>query len=152
MNGVFWAIALSMFPVFELRAGIPVAIAAGMHPGMAFVLCVSANIIIIPIMYGFLEYVHHRFMHVGVYRTNFDKYMERTRKKAHPFIEKYGMLGLMVLVAIPFPGTGAYTGTLAAWFFGMKRWRAFFSIAFGVTVAGALVLAASIGGMKLFGL
>jgi uncharacterized membrane protein len=138
-----------MSPVLELRGGLPFAIAKGMHPGLAFLLCIGANLLVFPIVFWFLEHIHYRFLHVGTYRHAFDKYMERVRKKAKPLVEKYGMLGLIVLVAIPFPGTGVYTGTLAAWFFGMKGWRPFFSIALGLLVAGVLVLAASIGGMSL---
>jgi len=150
MNQLLLAILLSMSPIFELRLGIPVAIAAGMNPLTAYIVCVLANITIVPIIFLFLEFIHHRFMHSHTYRSAFDLYMERTRKKSHHFIEKYGMVGLALIVAIPFPGTGAYTGTLVAWFLGMKKRNAFLAIVSGVLIAGAIVLAASVGTLKLF--
>ena len=143
MNTLLWAILLSMTPVGELRLGIPVAIAAGMNPWFAFVVCVTANSLIVPLVFFFLEVIHRRLLHFNSYQTAFDKFMERTRKKVHPLIEKYGMVGLALFVAVPIPGTGAYAGALGAWFFGMNKWKAFLSIAVGVLVAGVIVLIAS---------
>lgn len=141
-----------MTPVGELRVGIPFALAAGLNPWTAFIVCVVANIIIVPIVYLFLELIHTRLLHVNSYQSVFDKFMERTRKKVQPLVNKYGMLGLAIFVAVPIPGTGAYTGTLAAWFFGMNKWKAFASISIGVIIAGAIMLGALLGGIKLIGL
>ena len=143
MNLVLWTILLSMTPVGELRLGIPVAIAAGMNPWFAFALAVIANSLIVPVVFFFLEVVHRRLLHFNHYQNAFDKFMERTRKKVHPLIEKYGMIGLAIFVAVPIPGTGAYAGALGAWFFGMNKWKAFWSIAAGVLVAGIIVLIAA---------
>jgi uncharacterized membrane protein len=141
-----------MIPIGELRVGIPFAIAAGINPWVAYVVCVAANILIVPIVYLFLELIHHRMLHYNSYQSAFDKFMERTRKKAHPLVQKYGMLGLAIFVAIPIPGTGAYTGALFAWFLGMAKWNAFVSIAIGVAAAGAILLGILLGGIKLIGL
>ncbi len=152
MSSIIWAALLSMTPVGELRVGIPFALAAGLNPWTAFIVCVVANIIIVPIVYLFLELIHTRLLHVNSYQSVFDKFMERTRKKVQPLVNKYGMLGLAIFVAVPIPGTGAYTGTLAAWFFGMNKWKAFASISIGVIIAGAIMLGALLGGIKLIGL
>ncbi len=152
MNVLLWAALLSMTPVGELRVGIPFALAAGLSPWTAFVVCVAANILIVPIVFLFLELIHRRLLHVNSYQSAFDRFMERTRKKVNPLIEKYGMLGLAIFVAVPIPGTGAYTGTLAAWFFGMNKWKAFISVSIGVVAAGAIMLGAVLGGVKLIGL
>lgn len=152
MNPIIWAALLSMTPVGELRVGIPFALAAKIDPWTAFFVCVMANIIIVPVVYLFLELIHRRMLHVNSYQSAFDKFMERTRKKVQPLVDKYGMLGLVVFVAVSVPGTGAYTGTLAAWFFGMNKWKAFFSISIGVAFAGAILLGALLGGIKLVGL
>lgn len=150
MNPLVWAFLLSMTPVGELRLGIPVAIAAKINPWTALVVCVIGNTIIIPIVFFFLEFIHKRFMHVKLYQSAFDKFMERTRKKTAPLLDKYGWIGLAIFVAVPIPGTGAYTGAVAAWFFGMNKWKAFLSIFAGVIVAGLIMLSIAVGGMKLF--
>ena len=150
MNPLLLAFFLSMTPVGELRLGIPVALAAKINPWLALVVCVAGNTIIIPIVFFFLEVLHKKFMHIKFYQSAFDKFMERTRKKTAPLLDKYGMIGLAIFVAVPIPGTGAYTGTVAAWFFGMNKWKAFLSIFAGVIVAGLIMLSVTVGGMKLF--
>ena len=152
MNPLIWAALLSLTPLGELRVGIPVALAAGINPWLALVVCVVANSLVAPIVFFFLELMHHRLLHYNMYQSAFDKFMEKTRKKVNPLVEKYGMFGLAIFVAVPIPGTGAYTGALAAWFFGMNKWKAFISIAIGVVLAGAIMLGALLGGIKLIGL
>ncbi|MCX6708221.1 MAG: small multi-drug export protein [Candidatus Woesearchaeota archaeon] len=151
MNILLWAALLSLTPVGELRAGIPVALAGGANPWLAFVVCVIANILVVPIVFFFLEFVHVRLLHVKSYQSAFDRFMERTRVKVKPYLNKYGMLGLAVFVAIPIPGTGAWTASLAAWFLGMNLKKSFLAILLGVAVAGAIVLGALLGGIKLVG-
>lgn len=152
MNALLWAALLSMTPVSELRGGIPVALAAGVSPWLAFVVCVLANILVVPVVYFFLEFIHVRLLHINSYQSVFDKFMERTRKKLKPLVDKYGILGLAVFVAVPLPATGVYTATLAAWFFGMEWKRALLAILLGVIAAGIIVLVVSFGGLKLLGL
>lgn len=151
MTSVWLAVLLSLAPVSELRGGIPVALAAGLTPLSAFLVCVLVNILVAPLFYLFLEFIHFRFLHTRTYHSGFDLVMNRTRRRAEPVIKKYGVAGLIFLVAVPLPGTGVYTATLAAWFFGMKRRSAFLAVVLGTVAAGIIVLSASVGGMRLFG-
>lgn len=154
MNPVLWAILLSMTPVIEMQGGIPVMIAGGYPIWVALAVCLAANIAVVPILYFFLEVIHKRFMHINhTYQSFFDKIMERTRKQTHKLVEKYGVYGVIILVALPGPGTGAYTATLASWFFGMNKWKAFFAISIGMFIASLIILAATLGimnGWKFF--
>jgi len=152
MHPLWQAIVLSLLPVSELRGGIPVAIAQGVNPFLAFAVCVFANMLVAPIVFFFLEFVHHRLLPIRFYRKTFDWFLERARKKSHKTIEKYGYLGLAIFVAIPLPMTGAYTGALAAWFFGMKPGKSIASIALGVLAAGIIVTVAMMAGWNAFGL
>lgn len=148
---LFLAALLSMTPVGELRAGIPYAVATGSPFWLAFLVCAFANMLVIPIGFFFLELIHHRLLHTRHYRSAFDYFMERTRRNSERKVEKYGYAGLFLLTAIPLPFTGAYTATLAAWFFGMNKWKAFLSIAIGVVAAGLIMTSVSYGGFRLFG-
>jgi len=154
MNALIWAALLSMTPVVEMQGGIPVAIAAGYPFWLAFIVCFVANIAIVPIIYFFLEVIHKRLLHVNhTYQSLFDKVMERTRKKTQKLVDKYGVYGVIVLVALPGPGTGAYTATLASWFFGLNRWKAFIAISIGMFFAALIILGATLGimnGWKFF--
>src|SRR3989339_802602 len=103
MDALIKAMVWSFLPISELRGGIPIGLYSG--------------------LYIFLEYIHDHFMKSRIYKRTFDGFLDRTRRKAHKGIEKWGYVGLMIFVAIPFPATGAYTGALAAWFFELDKWK-----------------------------
>ncbi|MDP6293165.1 MAG: small multi-drug export protein [Candidatus Woesearchaeota archaeon] len=145
------AIILSALPIFEVRGGIPLGIAQGHPIWLVYVTCVLANILVVPIVYFFLEVIHHRFMHYGAYQSLFDKFMERTRRKVHNKVERWGVWGLTLFVAVPLPVTGAYTGTLAAWFFGMDKKHTLIAITIGILISGAITTAVAIGALSLGG-
>ena len=130
---------LSMLPISELRGAIPLAKALGISPAIAFFIATIANIAIVPIVFFFLNTVHKPLAKIGLYRKLFDFFVARTRTKAHSYVEKYGYFGLAVFVAVPLPFTGAYTGTLAAWLFGMRQKKAAIAIALGVVIAGIII-------------
>jgi uncharacterized membrane protein len=73
------------------------------------------------------------------------KKLEKTRIKAKPYVEKYGVLGLLIFVAIPLPGTGAYAGSAAAWLLSLSWKKSVFAVAGGVFVAGIIVFVLSKG-------
>jgi uncharacterized membrane protein len=126
-----------------------VAIASGLNPLLAYIICVVTNMLVIPIVYFFLDYVHKYLIKLGWYKNTFDRFLERTREKIGPNIRRWEYLGLTLFVAIPLPVTGAYTGTLGAWFFGMDRKKSFIAIAQGVLIAGAIVTFAWLSGVTL---
>lgn len=150
MSDFFLAFLLSLTPVGELRAGLPFALYSGVPFWLAFFICILANILVFPLVFIFLEFVHKRFLHLKHYRCAFDIFMEKVRKRSHKKIEKYGYFGLFLLVAIPLPFTGAYTGTVAAWFFGMDRVKSFIAISLGVITAGIIVSIIYFSGVGFF--
>lgn len=139
MNTILQIILLSIVPISELRGGIPLAIASGLNPLSAFLICTLTNILIVPFVFLFLSTINLLLLKIDFYSRFFNNTVERARKKVHKSIEKYGYLGLMIFVAIPLPFTGAYTGTLGAWALGMNKKKAFVSIALGVIIAGIIV-------------
>lgn len=139
MNPLITAILLSLAPVSELRGGIPWAILHGINPLTAYIACVIANIAIVPVIFFFLESFHHYFYRIKIYKKVFDNFIERTRRKLHKKVEKYGYLGLTLFVAVPLPITGAWTGTLGAWLFGMDKLKSMLAIILGVLIAGIIV-------------
>jgi len=140
MNGIINAIILSILPISELRGGIPVAIASGIPVYVAFLICTAVNILAIPITYFFLDYIHRYLMKYKRYNNFFEKKLENARRKIEKNIGNFGeFIALMIFVGIPLPMTGAYTGTLLAWFFGINRKKAYLSIGLGVLIAGLIV-------------
>ncbi|MCK4421459.1 small multi-drug export protein [candidate division WOR-3 bacterium] len=139
MGQILKIVILSLLPISELRGGIPVGLASGLSIPTVYLIAVISNSLVFPIFYLFLSSVHHLFMRFRLYRKTFEKFLEKTRKRTHSKIEKYGFLGLTLFVAIPLPITGAYTGTLAAWFFEMDIKKSFLAVLLGVVIAGIIV-------------
>lgn len=135
MNDLIYTLLISVTPWIEIRGAIPYAILkAGMDPVYVFPLAVAANIFVIYPSFLLLDYVFELMK-----RTPLNMFINRTHIKAKPYVEKYGLWGLCFFVSIPFPGTGAYSGALAAHIFGIKNKRAMLAIACGVFIAGVLV-------------
>jgi uncharacterized membrane protein len=150
MNPILKIIIFSLLPISELRGGIPIGLSSGLPLSVVFSVAVFSNILVFPIFYLFLTFVHDLLMKLKFYRKYFDFFLERTRRKVGPKVEKYGYLGLTLFVAIPLPITGAYTGTLGAWFFKMKRRKSFLAVILGVLIAGIIVSIVSVFGIHMF--
>lgn len=144
------AMLLSMLPISELRGGIPYAIANGVKPINAFIFCVIANILVIFIVFFFLDYLHKHFMKINFYRRLFEIYINRSRRKLENHVgTRLESIMLFLFVAVPLPLTGAYTGSVLAWLFGLNRKKSFIAIALGVIIAGIIVTLATVGVVKL---
>jgi uncharacterized membrane protein len=150
---ILQVIILSMLPFSELRGGIPLAVALGINPFLAFIIAVAANIAVVPLIFLFLDYMHEHFMKIPFYARAFNHFLERARRKSEKKLGQWGYFGLLLLVAVPLPVTGAYTGTLAAWFFELDRKKSMMTIAGGVIIAGIIVSAVILTGataLKIF--
>lgn len=143
---------ISMLPISELRGAIPIAIGIyNMQASMAFFWAVLGNIIpIIFILLG-LDLLINKFLIHRIYILNrfFVWLFERTRRKHSKKFERWRDLALVILVAIPLPFTGAWTGALAAFVFGVPIKRAFPLIILGVLIAGIIVSCVTVGIINL---
>ena len=149
MDVILHIIILSLLPISELRGGIPYAVAHDVGIVPAFLISVASNILVIPRTYIILETVHEPIYKIKIYQVVFDKYLERTRKKAEKNVAKYGYWGIMLFVAIPLPVTGAYTGTMAAWLLKLQKRKSFWFLGLGVVLAGIIVSIATLTGLGL---
>lgn len=140
-----WIVFLaSAIPITELRLSIPFGILNHLSPWMAWVLGVLGNMLPIPFLIWLWPTVYKICDKFSFTRKFLHKYVDKARAKGHQ-IEKYGALGLMLFVAIPLPGTGVYTGSLAAYILGLNRFYSFLSLSAGAIVAGVLVTLATVG-------
>lgn len=142
-NGqILTLILITIVPWIELRGSIPYGIGTGIDPVFVLVLATAVNLAIIPLIYfGLQAFYKGFFSRFKTCRTM----VERVRRRGEKYIKKYGVPGLIVFVAIPLPGTGAYSGTILAWLLGMERKRAFTSIGVGVLIAAVAVFLFSFG-------
>lgn len=153
MNPLLIGILLSLAPVSELRIGIPLAISQGANIWAVLIFCTAANIIVAPLLFLFLDYLHGHLLNISVYRKTFNSFLRRIQKRKERVeknYESWGMLALVVFTATPLPITGAWTATIIAWLLGLKRRRSLLAITAGVTIAGIVVTLATIGIIKMF--
>ncbi len=139
-------IILSALPITELRGALPVAIRLFQLPWyQAFPLAVIGNMLPVPFLLLGLQWLFKTISRTALGRRLVDSLLRRTRRHS-AIVEKYGVIGLMLLVAVPLPGTGAWTGSLVAFLLGLGWRRAFLSITVGVLVSGVIVTALSLLG------
>lgn len=150
MNTILITIMLSILPISELRGAIPYALSRGLDPISTFIITVIPNILIIlPILF-FLTYLHKYFMNWEFYRKLFVLYLNRVRNKAAGRMQVWPYLALFFFVAIPFPGTGAYTGCLITWFFKLRKRKAIPVMSLAVFCAGLVVTFITLGVINSF--
>ncbi len=140
MEDIWYVILISMLPWIELRGGIPYGILkAELNPVFVFLVSVAANVAVIYPSFVFLDWFFELME-----KTPLKRFIGKTRTKAKPYVDKYGMWGLALFVGVPLPGTGAYSGALAAHILGVKNKKAAAAIAAGVILAGVLVTLISV--------
>ncbi len=134
-------VLIAMLPIFELRGAIPVAYLQWNMPiWQAFLWSILGNMIPIPLVLWLLGPVSDWMMrHSRTMERFFHWLFARTRRKHSKSFERWREIALMLFVAIPLPGTGAWTGALAAFVFGIPNHVALPFIFFGVIIAGVVV-------------
>ena len=142
-------ITISAMPVTELRGAIPVGMMMGMAPLKVFLLAILGNLLpVLPLLY-LLEPVSNGLRKFKIFKKFFDWLFERTKRRAK-VVERYELLGLIILVAIPLPMTGAYTGCVAASLLKLDKKLSFFAVTLGVLIAGVIVTLITLGAMGYF--
>lgn len=139
LKNIFTTLLVAMVPVIELRGAIPIGVAAGLSVRTALIVSIIGNLIPIPFIIVFIRKI---FEWLRNKNEKLDTLIVRFEKRAHSksgLIEKYEWFGLVILVAIPLPGTGAWTGALVAAMMDMRLKRAFPAILLGVVIAGIIV-------------
>lgn len=130
---------ISAVPVIELRGGLPFGIAMGLDYRLALLAAILGNMLPVPFIIVFIR----RFLvWVRKRAPQWDFMATKLEQKAHlkgRLVRKYSIFGLCLLVAIPLPGTGAWTGALVAAFLDMRLRQAFPAIFFGVLLAAAII-------------
>ena len=136
---------LAMVPVFELRGAIPVGVAAGLPFWTVFLTAFLGNLLPVPFLILFTRRVFEWLRTKSALLERFVSRLERKAASKEDLLKKYELLGLCILVAIPLPGTGAWTGSLVAAVFDIRLKHAFPAIARGVLIAGIVVSVVTYG-------
>ena len=140
-------VLLATLPIFELRGAIPWAIHHYKMPWYkAYLLGIFGNFLPIPLILLILKYGLDLLSRIPFLKKFFEWLFARTRRKG-TLIKKYEALGLILFVMIPLPITGAWTGSIAAYIFGIKFFPALLCILIGICLAGIIVTTLSMFGM-----
>lgn len=140
---------VSMVPIVELRGAIPIATGAGLDWRVAIVVAIIGNMIPVPFIIIFIKKIFELMRKIS---PKLDKIVVKMENKAfskRDVIDKYGPWGLYLFVAIPLPGTGAWTGSLIAAMLDIPLKKAFPAVALGVVTAGIIVAFVSYGAAAL---
>lgn len=141
---------VSMIPVVELRGGLPFGVALGLPYPAAFAAAVIGNTLPAPFI---VVYIRRIFQWMRRKLPRFNGVVDKLETKAHlkgDWVNKYKYLGLLLFVGVPLPGTGAWTGSLAAAFLDMPLRKALPSIIAGVILAGCIMTGLTYLGVNLF--
>ncbi|MFQ5866468.1 MAG: COG2426 family protein [bacterium] len=144
-------VIVAALPISELRGSIPLALGV-FHFSIekAYFLSIIGNLIpVIPLLL-FLESLSKWLSMRFNWAEKFFSWLFARTKKRSKLVEKYGAIGLIFFVAIPLPVTGAWTGCVAAFLFGIRRVWATLCIGNGVLIAGIIVTLASLGVIEIF--
>lgn len=140
---------MSMVPVLELRGAIPAGIAAGLPPAAAFVTAVIGNLVPVPFIMLLIRRIFALLRRSPVLNEKIDWLESRAHLKGR-VVRKYRLPGLIILVGIPLPGTGAWTGALVAALLDIRLRDALPAILLGLVIAGGITTAVTMGLIHLF--
>lgn len=149
LNKMFGIFLISMLPVVELRGAIPVGAAIGLPWYLNMIVSIVGNLLPVPFILLF-SVKAFEFMKKHNILVKFIEKIENRAKKRSEGLATGEFIGLMLFVAIPFPGTGAWTGALIAALLQFERKRSFIYITLGVLIAAVIMTAASYGVISLF--
>lgn len=150
MKDILLTFLVAMVPVVELRGAIPFGVVRGLNLWTAIIASVLGNLVPVPFIILFIRKI---FAWMRAHMPKLDGLVTRMEQKAEKnraAVEKYAFWGLAVLVAIPLPGTGAWTGALVAAMMEMRLKRAFPAIVIGVVIAGVIVSIVTYGAQAIF--
>lgn len=142
-------VLISMVPLVELRGAVPLGVAAGMEEIRLMPLAILGNMAPIPFLLFFGEKLLDWVCTLPPFSKVANAYRQRLLRKMDN-VTRYARLGLYLFVAIPLPGTGAWSGALIATFLHMPKGKALLSIFLGVVTAGIIMLVASHGAFGIF--
>ena len=150
MKDILLTFLVAMVPVVELRGAIPFGVVRGLNLWTAIIASVLGNLVPVPFIILFIRRI---FAWMRAHMPKLYGLVTRMEKKAEKnraAVEKYAFWGLAILVAIPLPGTGAWTGALVAAMMEMRLKRAFPAIVIGVVIAGVIVSIVTYGAQAIF--
>jgi|TARA_B100001971_G_C18158431_1_gene519975 uncharacterized membrane protein len=138
---------ITLLPFLELRASIPYGIVKGMSGPLVFLVASIVNIVLGLLLYPLVGWLVRMGTSVSFVDSLYQRYVIKIQKKLHSLTEKYGEWAIAAFIAVPLPGSGVYSGALAAYLIGLSYRKFLVACIVGVTIAGVLVTLISLSGV-----
>ena len=152
IHNLFYLILLTFLPGLELRASIPYGILfLGLPWPEVFFVALLSNFLFGLFLFALLDRLVALSTRVQFIKEIYNRLVERTQKRVRPYVEKYGTIGVGLFIAIPLPGSGVWTGALAAYLLGLRFRKFAAADLLGVVIAGLIVTLVSLGFLNGFG-
>ena len=148
LHALWMTFLVGMTPVLELRGAIPLGVAAGLPPLTACAAAILGNVVPVPFIMLLVRRIFRWLRRTAFFGPKID-WLERRAHLKGRLVRKYRLLGLTLFVAIPLPGTGAWTGALVAAFLDIRLRHALPAITLGVLIAGSIVTLMTLGVIHL---
>ncbi len=148
MENIFKVLFLSVAPISELRGAIPYGVSLGFTPLEASLISVFGNAFVVPFLYFILKPLFTFLKSFHSIRTFVEKYENRAASKLNNY-RKYRFLGIILLVGIPLPTTGVYTGVVASHVLGMRAKTSITANIIGVLMSGTIVFILTAGAIHI---
>lgn len=158
IDKILLLIAVTMFPFLELRASIPFGLwnkafefngitlnGLALPLEIVFPIVIISNILLGILIFFLLHKFVDFFIQFNWINSLYTRIVLRTQRKAAPLVEKYGLIGVALFIAIPLPGSGVYTGALAAYLLGIDYKKFLIAETIGVLIAGTIITLLTIG-------
>ena len=140
---------ISVLPILELRGGLIAATLLDVNPLTGYIVSIIGNVLPVPFILLFINKILEWMKSSKIkWMNKVAKWLDKKARKHKDSIEKYGYLGLTLFVGIPLPGTGAWTGCLAASVLNMDKKKSFISIMLGIIMASIIMMILSYGLLK----
>lgn len=154
---------ISVLPLLELRLAIPVGILSGsvilpfgvlfsgfsMQPLLVFLIVVITNTLLGIFLFNVFKHLDYFFRKSKISK-GYSKFLDKNRKKVKKYVDKYGLLGLIMFISIPLPGSGVYAGMFGAFAIGMKKEQVYLANMIGVTISAIIVTFLILAGDMVF--
>ena len=140
---------VSALPIIELRGAIPIGHILGLNSINVFIISLIGSMLPVPFLLKFLNPIFKKIRNYPFFRKRIDKITHRTLKRINK-AKRFSLISLMIFVAIPLPGTGIWTGSLAACLTNLDFKKAFLAILIGNIIAGTIVTFITITTFNIF--
>ena len=138
---------ITLLPFLELRASIPYGILKGMSGPLVFLIAAGVNILLGLVLYPLVGWIVGVGTRISFVDRLYQHYVVKIQKKLHRLTEKYGEWAIAAFIAVPLPGSGVYSGALAAYLIGLSYRKFLVACVIGVAIAGVLVTLISVSGV-----